>query len=94
MAPNLIVDDDYIEKQVNHIKNGLMKMDTVIDLYIKCLNQMSQDVIQDGATAMALEIYISYAKQLQGDLKEIGDNTSSLLNNYLLAIDHADQYLF
>ncbi|MCC8029210.1 MAG: hypothetical protein LIO75_05375 [Lachnospiraceae bacterium] len=94
MADHLIIDDAYVQEQASYLKAGLSDLNSVIDRYIACLNNLAVQSIREGATAEALRVYIGYAKQIQGHLEEIGANTSSLMQSYLTAIDEADQYLF
>lgn len=94
MAGQLIVDDEYIRQQASCLNAGLSELNSVIDRYIICLNNISAHSVREGATADALRVYTGYAKQLQDHLKVIGTNISCLADSYLTAIDDADQYLF
>lgn len=90
----LIVNDEYIVRTAEEIYTGLDGLNTVFDGYLHLLEAMSEQVVQAGATARALEAYREYAGMLKGHLNLIGQNTKWILNNYVLSIDEADQYLF
>lgn len=94
MANNMIVDEEYIKAEAANIRTGLKRMDRTIDLYVRILNSMSEDAIQDGAAAAVLKAYTGYAGLLKGELESIGTAVDRVLENYLLAVDEADQYLF
>ena len=94
MAGNLVVDDEYVRQSASDIKAALVKLDRVAEKYLEILKAMREEAIQDGAVALALEAYNDYAFQIKDALEQIGDDTRSLLENYQIAIDDADQFLF
>ena len=94
MAGNLVVDDEYVRQSASDIKTALLKLDRVVEQYLEILKDMKAEAVQDGATALALVAYNDYALQIKDALEQIGDDTRCLLENYLLAIDDADQFLF
>lgn len=94
MSHDLKVDEEYIRTESSYIRNSLCTLDLALTFYISILEAASKQGIKSGATADALNAYIECARQLKGDMKMAGRNVKSLMNNYLLAIDDADQYLF
>lgn len=94
MAHNLIVDEEYIREEAANIRNALVAMDVILNHYTKVLEDVCHDGIKDGPTADALKSFTFCAKTLKGKMDMTGRNIDSLMNNYLLAIDDADQYLF
>lgn len=94
MAGNLVVDDEYVRQSASDIKTALLKLERVVEQYLEILKDMKAEAVQDGATALALAAYNDYALQIKDALEQIGDDTRCLLENYLLAIDEADQFLF
>ena len=94
MAHNLIVDEDYIRDESKNLRNALVSLDSAITYYQAILTTVTRSGIKDGATAEALKAFSRMVRRLKGDMKLAGENVYSLMNNYLLAIDEADKYLF
>lgn len=94
MANNLVVDDSFIRSQTGEICSDLKNLDRILNTYINCLNSIHADVVKEGATADALEVFTEYASRLKGELKTLYTVLGSLSDSYLINIDKADSYLF
>lgn len=91
---SLQIDDDYCKKMGKYfIKEGKL-LETYISEYIDSLERIQRDAIMKGDVADSLTSYIQYAKKLEGKISEISELSKNQTNNFVKAVDKADQYLF
>ena len=58
----LIIDDDYVNEMADFLNTRATNLQEGIDRYIQILENIRRDAIKQGATADALDTFISYAK--------------------------------
>lgn len=94
MANNLIVDEEYIRQESSNIRDALLTIDSGIRMYQGLLQVVMAYGIKSGATKDALKAFSEAVAELKGDMKLAGENVKQLMDNYLMAIDDADKYIF
>lgn len=90
----LKIKDSEFDKTGKNIKSFCNLLDSAIDKYYVCLNNVMTKGIMSGDVHRALETYIVYVNRLKGVPKNLGDNFKRITNNYLSEIDNADRYLY
>lgn len=95
MASNkLIVDDDYCKSMANYCVKQGEQLEKILSDYISILETVRSKAIISGETAKALSAYIANAKKLKGQFKSISESAKTQINNFVISVDEADQYLF
>lgn len=91
---SLQIDDDYCARIGNYFVTQGNEIDILIDEYITILQSIRKDAIKSGEVADALDVYISYASKMKNQIGTISRNAKQQVNNFINAVDAADQYLF
>ena len=86
----LIIDDDY----VNEMADFLNTRATNLQEGIQILDNIRRDAIKQGATADALDTFISYAKNLSNVVEELGQTAKETCNTFISDVDESDEFLF
>lgn len=90
----LKIDDDYINGMAEFLNTRAANIQGGIDTYIEILGNIRESAIKEGDTAGALDTFISYAKNLSGVVKELGETAKSACTAFLAEVDEKDEYLF
>ena len=90
----LIIDDDYVNEMADFLNTRATNLQEGIDRYIQILDNIRRDAIKQGATADALDTFISYAKNLSEVVEELGSSADKTCNAFLTDIDESDEFLF
>lgn len=91
---SLKIDDDYCLAVAKYYSKQGTYLDECVKQYITILQGIRKDAIKGGDVARALDVYISYAKKLENQIGKISANAQQQANNFIKAVDNADQYLF
>ena len=76
----LIIDDDYVNEMADFLNTRATNLQEGIDRYIQILENIRRDAIKQGATADALDTFISYAKNLSNVVEELGQTAKETCN--------------
>lgn len=90
----LRVDDDYCNAMAQYYAKEGSAIEEYIQEYIDILVRIQKNAIMKGNVADSLEDYIIYAKKLKGKVSSISINAQKQTQQFLSAIEIADQYLF
>lgn len=88
------LNDEYINGIGSMFLNWSEILQKHIDDYLKIMNAILNDSIMEGETADAIKEFLSYAQNLDGIIKTLGEESKGLCVNYLHEIDEADSYLY
>jgi len=91
---SLKIDDDYCTAVGKYCSKQGGYLEEYIKQYITILQGIKKDAIKSGDVAKALDAYIKYAKKLENQIGNISTNAQQQANNFIKAVDNADQYLF
>lgn len=95
MAENeLVIDDEYCENMGSYFYAQGTMLDTMVKNYITALEKVRSDAIKEGEVAKALDVYITYVKKLDEQIKEISVIAKKEVEDFLSQVDNADEYLF
>ena len=95
MASNdLIIDDDYCKSMQIYFMQQGEQLDELISDYVVILKEINSNAIVGGEVSKALGAYISYAQKLSKQFSDISSVSKIQINNFLISVDNADQYLF
>ena len=78
---------DFLNTRATNLQEG-------IDRYIQILDNIRRDAIKQGATADALDTFISYAKNLSNVVEELGQTAKETCNTFISDVDESDEFLF
>lgn len=90
----LKIDDDYVNSQAEQIAVWTSDLQEGIDKYIGILNNILEDAIMEGDTAVALASFVEYVESLKEIVKEMGEEAKGMCLAFLSEIDEADSYLY
>ena len=90
----LIIDDDYVNEMADFLNTRAANLQEGIDRYIQILENIRRDAIKQGATADALDTFISYAKNLSNVVEELGQTAKETCNTFISDVDESDEFLF
>ena len=90
----LIIDDDYVNEMADFLNTRATNLQEGIDRYIQILENIRRDAIKQGATADALDTFISYAKNLSNVVEELGQTAKETCNTFISDVDESDEFLF
>ena len=88
------IDDDYVEKAGVNIKNWSNALQQNISAYINILDDITTTGITSGSTHDALVAFKQYAENLKDVIGDIGEDSNTLCQNFLSAVDETDSYLY
>lgn len=91
---SLKIDDDYCTEVAQYYSKQGGYLDEYIKQYITILQGIKKDAIIGGDVSKALDQYIKYAKKLENQIGNISTNVQQQANNFIKAVDDADEYLF
>lgn len=89
----IVVDEEHVNASSNFI-TICSSIDGLVDRYIGLMEKAYQTGLMSGTAAEALQVYVEYAKTLQGAASIIAGRNSEIGQSFLAAIDTADTYLF
>ena len=84
----LIIDDDYVNEMADFLNTRATNLQEGIDRYIQILENIRRDAIKQGATADALDTFISYV------VEERGQTAKETCNTFISDVDESDEFLF
>lgn len=90
----LIIDDDYVNEMADFLNTRATNLQEGIDRYIQILDNIRRDAIKQGATADALDTFISYAKNLSNVVEELGQTAKETCNTFISDVDESDEFYF
>lgn len=90
----LKIDDSYIEDMGSFLETRGTELQEGIESYLLILGKIREEAIKQGATAKALDTFITYASNLKSIVGELGATTKKTCDNFLTEVDEKDQYLF
>ncbi|WP_075718708.1 hypothetical protein [Roseburia sp. 499] len=91
---DLIIDDEYCTTMGNYFETQGQILNTMVKDYIAALEKVRKNAIKSGEVAKALDVYITYAKKLDGQMEEISVIAKKQVSDFLTQVDSADEYLF
>ena len=95
MASNeLIVDDEYCRAMGNYFVKKGSQINSIIIEYVSLLEDIKSNAIVKGDVSDALGVYIEYARKLENQVDKIGETVQREIDDFLVRVDEADQYLF
>ena len=91
---DLIIDDDFCKSMGGYFASQGEHMENVITEYISILQEIRNTAITSGDVADALTAYITYVSKLKRQMRNISSTVNAHINNFLMRVDSADEYLF
>ena len=88
------IDDDYVKTMGMRVSEWTKDLQKGIDTYIKIMDGVLADAIMEGETAIALEEFAGYARQLSQMIEPVGTEVLGLSINFLDEVDAADSDLY
>ena len=94
MATEFKVRDETIEAVITYVKNQAERYEEALGSYLSILECISAEGIREGATAEALQEFISRLRDCMDGIPESSRDATNKLKLFLFDVDEADQYLY
>lgn len=91
---DVVIVDEEFNSAAKIIETTSKQIDTLIDEYIKTLNEACCVGIRFGETAMALRTFTSYAEKLKGLAGEFAKQHRTMSTDFLNVVDRTDSYFY
>ena len=88
-----VVDDTFLEA-AKSFKETSDDLDLMLQAIGKQINKASTEGFSEGNVSINLQRLYKYISELQNELSEIGTDVQSFMQNYLNALDEADEYIY
>lgn len=94
MDINLIIDDDYVTTVGLLCKNRGNELESILDTYMLILQEIEDEALTAGEISTTLNEYRSCVELLNDQIDSISKDIKTMCNNFISAVNVADDYLF
>ena len=94
MAKALKVDDGYMDDMSLFFDEEGKDLDDAVNAYIRIMKDVKRLAVISGDLSLALEGFNIMAGRVSDEIRKMTETAAKKMQNYVAAIDEADQYIF